>query len=153
MIGFTIRRRIDAPADLVFAAVSDLPGAPKRIRAIRRVEVLTPGPVRVGTRFRETRVMFKREATQEMTVVALEPGRLLAFGADSCGCRVRGEFRVHPAGDVTDLEMALQAEPLTWLARVVAFLTKPMIASCRKSSEQDLDDMKAAIEAERVAVS
>ena len=58
------------PLDDAFAFVSDFANAPKRIKSILRVNVLTPGPVGVGTRFTETRVMFGREATETRTCEA-----------------------------------------------------------------------------------
>ena len=55
-------KHVTAPRALVFDRATDFAGAPARIQAIRKVEMLTPGPVRVGTQFKETRVVFKREA-------------------------------------------------------------------------------------------
>ena len=66
MAGITASLRIEAPVSTVFALATDLDGWAGRIKAITRIEKLTPGPVRVGTRFKETRKMFGKEATETM---------------------------------------------------------------------------------------
>src|SRR5437016_2004343 len=76
MASFTISKQIDAPLDTVFGLFTNLAEAPRRIKGIKNLEVLTPGPVGVGTRFKETRVMFGRDCTEEMQITAFEPGRL-----------------------------------------------------------------------------
>ena len=70
MTTFTVKKHVNAPPELVFAKASDFANAPSFIGAIKKVEILTPGPIQAGTRFKETRVMFKREATEEMEVTA-----------------------------------------------------------------------------------
>lgn len=146
MASYSLKRTIQASPDVVFRAASDLRNAPQRIRGIVRVEVLTDGPIRQGTRFRETRMMFKREATEEMEVTSFDPPRGYAIGCDSCGCRYRSEFRFEPAGGGTDVTMTFEAQPLTFFAKVMGFVMRPMLKSCMRIVAQDLDDLKAAIE-------
>jgi carbon monoxide dehydrogenase subunit G len=146
MPSFTITRHIAAPPDVVFHYAADFERAPQRIRGIKKVELLTQGPVGVGTRFKETRIVFKREATETMEVVAFDPPRGYTLGAESCGCRYRIQFRFAPANDGTDVELKFDAEPLTFLARLMGFLMGRMIEMCAKESAKDLEDLKAAIE-------
>ena len=72
---------------------------------IERVEILTPGPVAVGTRFRETRIMFGRRATEEMTVAELDPPRRLVLTAYNHGTAYRAEHLFAPEGDGTGLTL------------------------------------------------
>src|SRR5689334_10465002 len=113
MLELSVSREIAAPPARVFAVASDLRNAAGRVRAITKLEVLTDGPIRVGTRFRETRKMGRREATEEMEVLEMDPPRSYAFGCESCGCRYRMEMRCVPKGAGTELQMHFQAEPLT----------------------------------------
>ena len=62
MPSFTLSRRVEALIDAVFAAFSDIPRGHEMIEQITAIEMLTDGPVGVGTRWRETRMMFKRAA-------------------------------------------------------------------------------------------
>jgi carbon monoxide dehydrogenase subunit G len=143
----TIREQIAAPPERVFAAASDFANAPKAIPGILRVEMLTPGPVRAGTRFRETRRMFGKEASEEMTVAELEPPRRYLLTAESHGSRYRTEFRFEPgAAAGTEVVMTFRGEPLTTFAKVMTFVMKPMMKSMAKLCARDLADLKRSIE-------
>lgn len=146
MATFTLEKHFQAPPAKVFEVVTDLRRAPERIRGITRLEVLTEGPIRQGTRFRETRVMFKREATEEMEITAFDPPRGYSVGCESCGCRYRTDFRLTPSRGGTDVRLEFEAVPLTFFAKAMSFLFKPMIKSCLKAMEQDLEDLRAAVE-------
>lgn len=146
MPGITITKHIAAPPERVFARMTDLRKAPEFISKIKRLEVMTEGPIRVGTRFRETRVMFGREATEEMEVTELDPPNGYALGCESHGCRYRIEFRLTPSGDGTEVQMRFEAVPLTLVAKVLCVLFRPMMKSMTKECAKDLDDIAAAVE-------
>ena len=95
----TISETIARPIEEVFAAATDFAGSVERIGGIEKVEMLSEGPVGLGTRFRETRTMFGREATEEMEVVEFEPPRRYVLGAESHGSRYRTEIRFAETGD------------------------------------------------------
>jgi hypothetical protein len=117
MLSFTLEKEVDAAPSAVFAVATDLRRVPDFIRAITRLEVLTDGPIQKGTRFRETRVVFKREATEEMEVTAFDPPRGYTLGCESHGCRYRTDFRFEPAAGGTRVTMTFAAEPLTFFAK------------------------------------
>lgn len=144
-----IERTVAADPKTVFAAASDFANAPRRITGIQKVEMLTQGPVGVGTRFRETRQMFGKQATETMEVTAFEPGRSYVLGCENHGCRYSSEIRVEPDGKGSKLTMHFAATPLTRMAKVMAFLMKPMIRSVAKHVAKDLDDLKASLEGGR----
>ena len=145
----SVREHIAAPLDRVFEVASNFADAARAIEGILRVEVLTPGPVGVGTRFRETRKMFGKEATEEMTVTEFEPPRRYLLLAESHGCRYRSELRFEPQGSGTDVVMTFRSEPLTLAARVMSVLMKPMLKSMSKLCSKDLADLKRTIEAQQ----
>lgn len=154
MSSFTISKSLHAAPERVFEALTDFANAPGRIQAIKRLEVLTPGPVRAGTRFRETRIMFKREDTQEMEVVEFDPPRRVVIGGDACGCRFRTEFVVsaaaQPAGAAprTEVRMTMTSTALTFFAKVMSVLMRPMLGMMVKHCAKDLDDLAAFFNAE-----
>src|SRR5689334_20568452 len=82
MPGFSTRLHVAAPPARTFAAFTDFEHASENIRGIARLVVQTPGPLRVGTRFEETRVMWGREASVVMEIREWEPGRAYAFGCE-----------------------------------------------------------------------
>ena len=142
----TTRERIAAPPERVFAAASDFANTPQFIAGILKSEVLTPGPLAVGTRFRETRKMFGMEASEEMTVAELEPPRRYVLVAESHGSRYRSELRFEPLGAGTEVVMTFRGEPLTVSAKVMSVLMKPMMKSMAKMIAQDLADLKRSLE-------
>jgi carbon monoxide dehydrogenase subunit G len=141
---------IDAPIETVFALFSDLEHAPERIKAIKKLELLTPGPVGVGTRFRETRVLFGKEATEEMYFTVFEPSRRYEVRADSCGAAYRSVYEFRPQGSGTVVDVTFEARPVTLFAKLmapVAFLMKGMLKKCLTA---DVEDLKRFAEAKAV---
>lgn len=68
---------IAAPRSEVFAAFADLTNLENTVKAITQVELLTEGPIGVGTRFKETRVMFGKEASEIMEITQFKPHELI----------------------------------------------------------------------------
>jgi carbon monoxide dehydrogenase subunit G len=147
VLRFTLREHVRAPRERVFQVATDVPNWGTRIGAIERIEMLDPGPVRVGTRFKETRVVFRREATETMTVVALEPPQRFALAAQSCGSRYHTEFRFVPRDGGTEVEWSFQAQPLTLIARVSGFVLRPLFKKLLRGCARDLQDLKRCAEA------
>lgn len=139
--------RIAASPAAVFAACSDFEHAAQHIGAITKVEMLTPGPVGKGTKFRETRKMFGKEATETMEVLEFFPNTSYVLGAESCGSRYRTTFTFTPAGGGTDVEFRFSATPLTFWAKVAGAVMMPLMKGVlRKCVMQDLEDIKRRLE-------
>jgi uncharacterized protein YndB with AHSA1/START domain len=146
MFGFSVDRHVAAPPEVVFARATDFRRAPEFVSAIVKMEILTSGPVGAGTRFRETRMMFGREATEDMTVTAFEPPKRYTLSAESHGSRYHTELSFVPDGQGTRMTMTFQGTPVTLMARVMSVLMRPMMKSVAKACAKDLDDIKTAIE-------
>lgn len=88
------REEIAAPPARVFTALAEPDQVAKWMPGFVRFERLTPGPMGVGTRLRETRKMRAHEATEEFEVTAYEPPRVFELYVDGRkGSMKRGEFR------------------------------------------------------------
>jgi len=107
---------IAAPPDVVFAQVADIERWPQTVRAIEDIELITAGPVRVGTRFRETRTMFGRKAAEEMTVAEFDPPRRFVLTAENHGTRYVATHAVEPVADGSRLVLAFEGVPVTLAA-------------------------------------
>jgi carbon monoxide dehydrogenase subunit G len=64
----TLTQHINAPAESVWAVVSDIPGSAATLSGVDSIQMLTDGPYGVGTRWKETRTMMGRSETVEMGV-------------------------------------------------------------------------------------
>jgi uncharacterized protein YndB with AHSA1/START domain len=142
----TCSRTIAAPPARVFDVFTDLRNGAGRVRAIKNIEVLTDGPIRKGTRFRETRKMFSREATETMEFTDFQPGRTYTLGADSCGARFETTFNFTPECSGTRVEMIIRVQATTFFAKLFSPLSRLMMKAMRKCFEADLSDLQAAAE-------
>lgn len=137
---------IPAPVEDVFRRSTDFAGAPATMRGIQAVELLTPGPVGLGTRFRETRVMLGKQATEEMEVTAFDPPRSYVLGAENHGMRYRTELAMEPQRGGTRLTLRFEAVPTTLVARVLSLLMRPLARMAMGEMRKDLADLRASFE-------
>jgi hypothetical protein len=140
---------IDAAPHIVFGVMTGVERWPHFLRGIERVELLTPGPLAVGSRFRETRKMYGREAAEEMSVALLDPPRRMDLTAENHGARYLAIHDLQAEGNGTRLTLRFGATPLTFAARIFSMIGFLFVGSIRRQLQQDLDDVKA--EAERRA--
>jgi carbon monoxide dehydrogenase subunit G len=147
----TVSQEVDAAPEAVWALITDLDNFEPTISAIEKVERLDGGDgFGVGTRWRETRTMFGRTATEEMEVTSIDHGRSYTTEADSHGTHYRTTMSVAPVGaDRTRLSTAFGAEPHGFMAKVLAATAGRLFErSTRKALEQDLAEIAAAARAE-----
>ena len=144
----SVSRTVDAPVETLWSLATDLEHWPSVISAIERVEVLEGDGFAEGTRWRETRRMMGREATEEMWVTEVRPGRSYTTEADGPGVRYVTTWTFEPAGTGrTVVTFTFGARPTGVLAK--AFLTVVgglALRSVRKAIRGDLDDLATAAE-------
>jgi len=142
-----IVKHIENSRPSVFAMATDFARAAEVIGAIEKVEMLTEGPVGVGTRFLETRTVLQYATTQEVEVTAYEPPRRYALCCESHGSRYLTEVVLEPNSTGTDVSLGFEVEPVSFMAKAMAETMRPMLDKAAQALEQDLDDLKAALEA------
>ena len=139
--------RVAAPVDRVFEVFADLRNVPGRIKGIKRLELLTDGPIGVGTKFRETREMFGKGATEEMEFTEFDPPRTYSVGALSCGCRYTSRYDFRSDGAETIVELDFRGEAVSFFAKLLMpVMGWLMSGSMKQCMQQDMDDLKAFIE-------
>lgn len=139
---------VDAPSARTFEVFTDLQHAPENLSGVTKLEVLEPGPVGKGTRFRETRVMFGKEHTETMEITDFQPDSSYTVGATSCGCAFTTVFRFVPEGEGTRVDMETMFRPLTLSAKILSPVTGLMMkGSMRKVMRKELDELKEVAEA------
>ena len=145
-----VARDVAASAETVWGVLTDLDRAEETISGIDKLERLDDGTgFGVGTRWRETRTMFGRTATEDMEVTQIEPGRSYVTEAESHGARYRSEMTVEPVDDAASrLTMTFGAESQGTIAKIMAFTMGRLIErSTRKAIDGDLADIATAAEA------
>jgi uncharacterized membrane protein len=143
-----IHRHVAAPVERVWALATDLAGSPQMLSGVDAVEVLTQAPFGVGTRWRETRTMLGKSATEEMTVTAVAPQRSYTVEAHSSGAHYLSTFDFAPSTDGgTDVTLTFGVRPTTTVARILGAVTAPVARrAVARALEGDLDDLRRAAE-------
>ncbi|MGX1886034.1 SRPBCC family protein [Streptomyces sp. NPDC055287] len=146
-----VERRVQAGADRVWHALTDLENMPGVLSGVDKVEILEHPPTGtfgVGTRWRETRRMLGKEATEEMRVTASEPPVRYVVEADSHGAHYVSEFELRPEGpDATTVRMTFLAVPPSGAAGLLVKILGGLGArAVSKAIAKDLADVAAAVE-------
>jgi carbon monoxide dehydrogenase subunit G len=150
MSNLDVSREVSAPANAVWTIMTDLENAADTISAIQSIEILsTPQAFGVGTRWRETRTMFGKQATEEMWVTNVDPGTSYVVEAESNGARYTTIMKVVATDEhASSISMNFGAEPTSTMAKLMgATVGKLFENATRKALAQDLDDIAVAAEA------
>ncbi|MFJ2821230.1 SRPBCC family protein [Streptomyces toxytricini] len=146
-----VEREVAAPAECVWRALTDLEAMPRVLSGVEAVEVLTPGPFGVDTRWRETRRMFGSRATEEMRVSVCEAPRRYVAEAYNSGMRYESEFRVDErAPGRSVVRMAFAASPAPGGKPPGVFmrlLNRLGTRAVARAVAKDLADVAASVEA------
>jgi hypothetical protein len=136
-----------APRDRVFEVFMDVPCMSERIEAITKIEVLTDGPIGEGTRFRETRLMGKKERSEVLEIQNVKDGESYEVVCDSCGCLMECQFTFEDCDGGTKMRMSMQATPQSLFAKIVTPLMMPLMRKMMiKCMSKDFDDVRSVIE-------
>ena len=145
MSSLTVSTQVAAPVDQVFAVFTELDKAAERIPDITALEVLTDGPFGEGTRWRETRLMFKKEATEEMWVTGFDPPRSYTVEAASHGMKYATLFRFTEEGGGTKVSWTFEGTPQTLgtkiMAPVLNLMMKGVMKKCMLGDLEALRDV------------
>jgi uncharacterized membrane protein len=145
----TVRQPCTAPIEVVWRLATDLASMPETMSGITAVDVLSAGDFGVGTRWRETRTMYGKQASEEMVITAMQPGRSYTAQAESSGMRYVSTFDFSPTDTGTDIVMTFGGEATGTAAKLMSTLTGwAMVGSVRKAVKKDLSDLATAAAAQ-----
>ncbi len=142
-----VRRKIAAPASVVFATLTDIREYAKAVPHIVEHEFLTHGEIGPGTRFRETRLMNGKRMSNELEVKEFVPHCRARLVADAGGTIWDTVY------DLEEVEIGKTHLTLTMHARAYRLLPKllnPMIMRfISKAVATDMDHVKSHCETHR----
>lgn len=132
---------VGRPVEAVFAFVSDPVNTPRYQPDIVSSRIETPGPVRLGTRFKETMKMGPWKVDSSCEVTEHEAPRAVTFVGTGRALHYRCQFTFEPVPEGTRIRIAGTAQPQGWLR-----LMEPMLrAGMRKAVPQQLARMRACL--------
>lgn len=140
---------IKAEPSRVWSIVADIDNAKDTISAIDELEVLErpAGSSLVGLKWRETRTMFGKAATEVMWITDAVEESYYETRAESHGSEYVSRIELAPHDGGTRLSMGFEGTPVTFGAKVMWALTGWMAKSAmKKALAADLVDIKAAAE-------
>lgn len=145
MSTLTVSTDVNAPLEQVFKVYTELDKAVERIPGITALEVLSEGPFGEGTRWRETRVIMKKEATEEMWVTGFDPPNSYTVLAESHGMHYSTLFQFTSEGAGTRVTWAFSGTALTLGAKIMApifnVLMKGTMTKCMLEDLEALRDV------------
>jgi carbon monoxide dehydrogenase subunit G len=149
-VELNVDREVAASPERVWSIITDLEGYAEVLSGVERTERIDDGQgFGVGTRWRETRVVFGKESTEEMEVTDVEDGHSYTVSSESRGTRYTSMLRVEPIDDDRSrLSMSFGAQPAATASRLLAAtIGRAFQGATRKMLQRDLDDIAATAEA------
>jgi len=130
-----------------WAAITDIANAPKTIRGIRNIQVLEePASGLVGLRWRETRLLFGKEASVDKWITDAAENEHYETRAESDGFVFLSTMSITESGDGVTLTSAHVSRPQTLVARLMSLPMFLFRGVTRRALLQDLSDIKSAVE-------
>ncbi len=149
MAEIAVRKNVGASARRVWEVVTDLDLVAEAVAAVEKVERLDDGTgFGVGTKWRETRTMFGRTATEVMEVTHIEPGVSYTVESDGAQAHYMSTVSVESYGDDRSrVMMTFSAEARGFMGKLMAATVGRLFRKATRSAlDADLNDIKAAAE-------
>jgi len=139
---------IERPPEKVWNVITDFKNCSNFITSIVKVEILNqPKDSLLGFKWKETRVMFGKEATEIMWITDYVENKYYQARAESHGSIYKSRLAVEQVDSKTKLSMSFTAESTTFFAKVFSFLMGwVMKGSMEKAINKDLMDIKTYLE-------
>jgi uncharacterized protein YndB with AHSA1/START domain len=141
-----VSNQFAVPIERVFRYFSDVEHAPAHVSGIRKIEMLTPGPFGLGTRWRETREVFGVPDSAEMEVTSFERNRTYTITHHKAGVRIDTLFWFEPSKDGTTVSVEFELDTAGLPPGMLAPLNWAIEGKVRSVLGQDLADMKRSLE-------
>jgi hypothetical protein len=124
---------IGMPVVHVFRKFVDIERSPANVSAIAKIEMLTPGGVRLGARWRETRQIRGRVDDAEMELTSFEQNRMYTITRHNADVRIETTFWFRPAPGGTKVTVELVAPLEGAVNSEVAEMLKHDLADLKQS--------------------
>ncbi len=142
MTGFNMSEWVARPPKEVFDFITSSENAPKIVNSVTSMVKLTEGPARVGTRYRETRLMHGKEQQAELEIVEFEPTRKYAVQNVTEGIDTVYRYNFQPERDGTRIDLVCEVK-----AKGIKKLMLPLVAAILKKEDGDhLQRVKKVLE-------
>jgi uncharacterized protein YndB with AHSA1/START domain len=141
-----VSRDINAPIAEVFDLFTDIERGADRVSGIKKVEMMTFGPLRLGSKWNETREVLGRIDDAQMEITAFEQNKTYTITHHKGGVRIDTTFTFEsvPAGTRVSVEFGVNPHGLP--PALLAPLEWAMAGKVKEVLGQDLQDLKTSVE-------
>jgi len=137
---------VAAPVEHVFQLFTDIERGSAHVSDIKRIEMLNPGPVRRGTRWRETRETMGVSDSAEMEITSFERNRMYTITHRKAGVQIATTFWFEPAVGGTNVSIEFELESGGLPPGLLAPLGWALERKVTQVLSHDLADLKHAVE-------
>lgn len=146
-MAITVSEEISAPRERIWHLITDIDSWSDTISGIVAIEVIErPESGVVGLKWRETRVMFGKEAVETMWISAAEHNHWYETTAQNHGSIYSTRLSLVDSNDKVELSMTFAAQPTTLVARLMSVMTFLFSGTMRKLLQKDLADIRRVAE-------
>jgi uncharacterized protein YndB with AHSA1/START domain len=146
MATITVSTEINAPIERVFAAFTDIEHGAEHVGAIKRIELMSPGPFNLGTKWVETREVLGRLDDAEMEVTSFERNRTYTLTHRKAGVRIDTAFHFEPVAGGTKVTIEFEPSNQGLPPGLLLPLEWAFAGKVRHALTDDLDDLKGTLE-------
>ena len=143
-----VEQDINATPQMIWKVITDIENADKNISAISKVEILEkPSSGLIGLKWKETRNMFGKEATETMWIVEADENNYYKVHSRNHGAAYTSILEIVPNENNSKLIMSFEAEIESFIAKCFNKLLFPLFKSATiKALAKDLEDIKQKVE-------
>lgn len=142
MNGFKLNEHIARSPEEVFEVLSNPTHATAFLDNIKESRQLTDGPIAVGTKFRETRVVNGKVASADLLVSVCQPNTHVSISTEAEGIEVAYHYHLSPEDNGTRLTWICELE-----AKGLRKMMLPMVAAImEKEDGNHLKQLKTYLE-------
>lgn len=125
---------INGTKEAIWNVISDIKNSHKNINGIQKIEILEEASESlIGLKWRETRIMFGKEATEDMWITHAEANTYYKTRAESHGAVYITTLRIEEKENLCILSMKFESESVSFGAKVMNIIFSGMM---KKSTEK-----------------
>jgi len=145
----SVQIQIDGSREEIWKVITDIENCADRISGIEEVEILEkPEAGLVGLKWKETRTMFGKSATEVMWITDVVENESYDVRAESHGAVYSSKLSIVEEGGSLILRMDFGGEAQTFMAKLMSAIMGMFFkGATEKAMLKDLEDIKAAVEA------
>jgi uncharacterized protein YndB with AHSA1/START domain len=139
---------IEKPIEDVWKAIVDFENCTNYISAIVDLKIIDkPADTLIGFKWKETRIMFGKEATETMWITDYAENDFYQTRAESHGSIYISRLSLEHVGENTKLTMSFTAEAQKFFVKIMSVVMGFMMkGSMKKALVKDLNDIKNHLE-------